>query len=273
MMKNFFNANKTKGYQVVTPVGAITEHTGLALLYMEDKDTYTGTTAATEEGALVILSGKAEITVDGENFGVLGGRKDVFTGKSSSVYLPVSASYTVKAVEGAVNIAIPLVKASKKFKAFAVKPEEVEVNHRGLLNWQRDVHNILESNAEGRVENIVLGETFTYPGHWSSYPSHKHDVYNPPIESKLDEIYFFQVKPQEGFGVQVIYNDDLSLRQSFMLKDGDAVAINEGYHPVIAAPGFQVYYLWVMAGAHGRKLTPHDDPKLTWINNIAPMLK
>lgn len=271
-MEKFFPAKQINGYQLVTPVGEATKLTGLALLNLQAQESYQGELALDNEGALVILSGTAEISVDGQNFGVLGGRKDVFSGCAASVYLPVGAKYTVKA-QSALAIAIPLVKAEKKFPAFVVSPEEVEVNHRGLLNWQRDVHNILEAKVEGRVDKIILGETFTYPGHWSSYPSHKHDVYNPPIESKLDEIYFFQVKPDAGFGVQVLYNDDLSLRECYMLKNGDSIAIREGYHPVVAAPGFQVYYLWVMAGDYGRKLTPHDDPNLTWINNVAPMLK
>ena len=271
-MSNFFAADKSNGYRVVTPIGEITELTGLATLYLKAGESYSGQMDTNAEGALVILSGTAAITADGKDFGELGGRKDVFSGCAATVYVPLAAKYTVTAKTD-IAVAIPMAKAENKYSAFAVTPAEVEVNHRGLMNWQRDVHNILESKAEGKVDRIILGETFTYPGHWSSYPSHKHDVYNPPIESKLDEIYFFQVKPQEGFGVQVIYNDDLSLRESYMLKDGDAVAIKEGYHPVIAAPGFQVYYLWVMAGNYGRKLTPHDDPNLTWINNIAPMLK
>jgi len=90
---------------------------------------------------------------------------------------------------------------------------------------------------------------------------------------QMDEIYFFKVKPQEGFGIQVMYNDDMSLRQAYIIKDGDVAAIPEGYHPVAAVPGFQVYYLWVMAGSYGRKLIPNDDPNLKWISNIVPMLQ
>jgi len=70
-----------------------------------------------------------------------------------------------------------------------------------------------------------------------------------------------------------MYTDDLSLREAYILKDGDSIFIPRGYHPVAAAPGFQVYYLWVMAGNYGRKLIPRDDPKLGWLGNIGPMLK
>jgi 5-deoxy-glucuronate isomerase len=58
-----------------------------------------------------------------------------------------------------------------------------------------------------------------------------------------------------------------------MLKDGDATFLPKGYHPVGCAPGFQLYYLWVMAGPHGRKLVPRDDPNMAWLQNLPPMLR
>ena len=171
------------------------------------------------------------------------------------------------------SVAVLAALATKKYESFVVTPDEVVLNHRGVLNYQRDVHDILTSNADGKVDRIVVGETFTVPGNWSSYPSHKHDTQNMPYETKMDEIYHFKVKPTAGFGVQILYSDDLTLREAHMIKDGDSMAIPKGYHPVVAAPGFQVYYLWVMAGPFSRELTPCDDPKLAWIANLAPMLK
>jgi 5-deoxy-glucuronate isomerase len=70
-----------------------------------------------------------------------------------------------------------------------------------------------------------------------------------------------------------MYDDELSLREAYLLKDGDAAFLPRGYHPVAAAPGFQLYYLWVMGGSRGRVLTPRDDPKLTWMQNLGPMLR
>lgn len=42
--------------------------------------------------------------------------------------------------------------------------------------------------------------------------------------------------------------------------------IRRGYHPVVAAPGYDVYYLNFLAGT-----TPswaaHDDPRLAWVRD------
>lgn len=272
-MKYFYPYEESKGYKQVVKAGKDLEFCGLGLINLEKGQSYEGK-SGNEELVLVILSGKCHIKVNDREFKDLGERKDVFSGKPTAVYVPINSTYSVKEAQGyGVEIAITSSIAEKQFEPFVVKPEEVVNNHRGLLNYQREVNDIVVDNAEGKVHRIVVGETISYPGQWSSYPSHKHDEYNPPLEAKMEEVYHFRIKPQEGFGIQVLYNDDLSLREAYMLKDKDTIIIPEGYHPVASAPGFQVYYLWVMAGDYGRKLVPNDDPKLSWLNNIGPMLK
>jgi 5-deoxy-glucuronate isomerase len=272
-LKYFYPAEDFKGYREIVKIGEPSEYTGLGILKLGAKETYAGETK-NEEVVLVIMSGKCDIKVNGLSYPNQGERKDVFSGKATAVYVPVNSKYEVTESQGFnLEVGVCFAKAEKKFEPFVVKPEEVIFNHRGILNYQRDVYDIVVDNGEGRVQRIVVGETYSYPGQWSSYPSHKHDTYNPPYEANMEEIYYFKVKPDDGFGIQVIYTDDLSLRVAYMIKDGDTIFIPKGYHPVAAAPGFQVYYLWVMAGNYGRKLIPRDDPKLAWLGNIGPMLK
>lgn len=272
-MEYLYPHEESKGHKQVIKVGKDMEFCGFGLVNLQNRESHEARTD-NEEVVLVIISGKCNIKVGDMEFNDLGGRKDVFSGKPTSVYVPINSTYSIEESLGfSVEIAVVSSKAEKQFKPFVVKPEDVEQNHRGILNWQRDVRDIIVDNAEGKVHRIVVGETISYPGQWSSYPSHKHDEHNPPLEAKMEEVYHFRIKPQEGFGIQVMYNDDLSLRKAYMLKDKDTVIIPEGYHPVAAAPGFQVYYLWVMAGDYGRELIPKDDPKLSWLNNIGPILK
>lgn len=270
-MSYFYPAQAQRGFHWVTKIGEKTAYTGFGLLTLAAGESYSGDTQG-EELVLVLLAGKCQVKVGDQVYDKLT-RKDVFSERASAVYVPINSHYEVNAQDQPAEMAVTAAPASKQLTPFVVRPEDVVFNHRGVLNWQRDVYDLVVDKAEGRVDKIIVGETVSFPGHWSSYPSHKHDTYNMPFESKMDEIYYFKVKPVEGFGVQVMYNDDLSLREAYMVKDGDCVALPEGYHPIAAAPGFQVYYLWVMAGAYGRKLTPNDDPKLKWLQNVAPMLK
>ena len=272
-MKRFYGKTEIKGYGEVIDAEAGLEVIGFGMIHLQ-KDEKIELESGEYELGLVILSGTCDV-VAGE-FSALGKgkRKDVFSGKPTTIYIPRDTAYTVTAVgEGALEIGVCKVKADKKYEPFVVEPEEVVTEHRGQLNWQRDVNDIITTKFEGKVDKIVLGETYGCPGQWSSYPSHKHDTDSLPYEVDMEEIYHFRVNPRQGFGIQVMYNDDFSLNESYMVRNGDSIAIKEGYHPVAAAPGYSIYYLWVMAGKSGRKLTPNDDPKHAWVKAVENMVK
>lgn len=267
------STSKDTGYQTVFALGEQTTYTGLGLIRLNPSDSYQGKTEK-EEVLLVILGGKCNISVNGMEFPNLGKRKNVFDGAATSVYVPIDSTYEVTALgEQQLEVAACIVLADEKHEPFVVRPEDVYQQHRGFLNMQRNVHDIVVNGFDEKVHRIIVGETYSFAGHWSSYPSHKHDTDIPGVEVVLDEIYYFQITPTGGFGVQIMYNDDESLREAYMLRNGDATAIPLGYHPVGCAPGHQLYYLWVMAGKGGRKLQPNDDPKVAWIQNVPPMLK
>ncbi|MDP4182314.1 MAG: 5-deoxy-glucuronate isomerase [Bacillota bacterium] len=268
----FYKASKKDGYIDIVDDDSALKLVRLGLISLETSKQIKLESDAYEIG-LVILSGQCDISVNGNKFEGLGSRNNVFQGKPTTVYVPMQSDYEIVNTGSIkLEIAVCKVKADKKFEPFIVNPEDVIVNHRGKLNWQRDVYDIITYKYEGKVDKIVLGETYSCPGQWSSYPPHKHDRDNPPFEVSMEEVYFFKVYPSQGFGIQVLYNDNLTLDESYIVRDGDAVAISEGYHPVVAAPGYRVYYLWAMAGNSGRKLTPNDDPEHEWLKAVEAMV-
>lgn len=220
------------------------------------------------EIALVILSGKAEVSVDGQGFKDLGQRADVFSGRATTVYIPRDSDYKILAISDDFEAALCHVEAEKKYASFVITPEEVVVNYRGDLIWKRDVHDIIVENGEGKVDRIVVGETYSAPGNWSSFPSHKHDRYMPGQETELAETYHFRVYPEEAFGIQILYTEDRELNEAFLIRDTDTVNIHKGYHPVAAPPSVKMYYLWFMAGKMGRKLMPYDDPTFAGLRKL-----
>ena len=106
---------------------------------------------------------------------------------------------------------------------------------------------------------LIMGETINPKGNWSSYPPHKHDTDNLPYESKLEEIYFFKVNPEKGFGFQRIYSENFD--KVFVIKNNTIITIPFGYHPVVAIPSCEIYYMWVLAGKK-RILKSTEDPNL-----------
>jgi len=215
-----------------------------------------------DEALVVILHGVLNIEVDGEGLGQAGGRANVFDGPPDAVYLPPNARATLSAVGSVASVAIataPLADAPAA-RARIIKPADQRVNEVGHGNWARRVRTIL--GPEHEAGRLLVGETINPPGNWSSYPPHKHDEHRPPLEVQLEEVYLFKVDPPGGFGVQLRYDEHGEEIRS--VRDGDVAIITSGYHPVVAAPGYSLYYLWVMAGK-GRAMAPFLEPQHAWL--------
>lgn len=258
-MKRYYKAEKTTGYhEIIAEDNTLLSYLAFAKITLNKDQTILRQTG-TYETVLVILSGTATIKAEGEEWQSLGGRQSVFSGKATSIYIPCHSEYDIIA-ESDVEIAVCKALAETKYPPFVIRPDDILVHQRGQQTWQREVHDIVADNAENRVQRIVLGETYNKPGHWSGYPPHKHDGEHAPEEPNLEEIYHFQVDPEHGFGVQLHYTKDNEIDDAYIIRHGDSFAIDKGYHPVNAAGGYTVYYLWFMAGQSGRKLNPYEDP-------------
>ncbi|MEW9673850.1 5-deoxy-glucuronate isomerase [Ammoniphilus sp. 3BR4] len=215
-----------------------------------------------QEACLVILSGKATIATQHEKWENIGQRMSVFEKiPPYSVYVPSVDSYEVEALTD-LELAVCLAPGKGSFPARLIAPGDVGVEKRGAGNIERQIHNILPEQKP--ADSLLVVEVFTPEGNWSSYPPHKHDQDNLPHESYLEETYYHKVNPGHGFAIQRVYNDDHSLDETLIIKDGDAVLVPEGYHPVSAPPGYEVYYLNVMAGPT-RTWVFHNDKDHEWV--------
>ncbi len=218
-----------------------------------------------KEVAIVILSGLCDISARDFNWQNLGERTNVFEGPATALYLPPEYSFRVKA-KSSVEIALTFARAKKaSFDPVLIRPKDVSVSKRGFSNLAREVHRIILENVQ--AEKLLVGETFNPPGNWSSYPPHKHDRHDPPRECKLEEIYFFKVLPAQGFGIQRIYSPDDNLDDLYLIQNNDVIIVPRGYHPVVAAPGYSLYYLWVLAGS-AREMWMRDDPEHSWVKDL-----
>ncbi len=258
------------GYRQVVPVAeAPLEYLGLGLANLAPGQEWTFETAGCE-WAVVVLSGTVRAWAGGTELadGPLGGRRSVFDGRATAIYLPPGTAGRIVAV-GAARLAACQAVSETGTEPTVVRPDQVRVKTVGAYNWRRQVHDIVDGRlAAGR---LLVGETFNRTGCWSSYPPHRHDEDRPPLEANLEEIYFFQVDPPQGFGFQRVYTDDRRLDEAYAVEHDDVVLLPRGYHPVAAAPGYRLYYLWLMAGT-GRTMRPFDDPRHAWIKGLETVL-
>jgi 5-deoxy-glucuronate isomerase len=220
------------------------------------------------ERLVVILSGRAHLVLDGEDRGVVGGRADVFEGAGDAVYIPPASSAALVAVADdhadAFTVAIASAPAgTQPLGAARVIPaasqREVVV---GRDSWGRTVRTIL--GPDDAASRLIVGETVhAGTGTWSSFPPHRHDRESDE-EARLEEVYYYRVHPDNGFAVQVRYDIDTPTEDARLVHNGDAAAITSGFHPVVAAPGHSLYYLWILAGEQ-RVMRVYVDPRYRWV--------
>jgi 5-deoxy-glucuronate isomerase len=220
----------------------------------------------------VILGGKAIFEVDGKRFEKVGGRPNVFAGKPHAVYLPAGIEYRITA-EGPVEIGLTSAPSDLEAEPYLIAPEQVAQGVWGAANFKRYFHQILTQAAQPDLpaRRLIVGETFTPSGNWSTYPPHRHQVDDLPREAFHEEMYFFKVSPADGFGICRYYNDQ-GEEANFTVRDNTILMAPLGYHTVVSAPGYTTYYLWFLAGEH-RIQAVEDDPALGWVSRTAPMLR
>ena len=243
---------------------------GFDLLVLAPGQTY-NTNTADRETLAVILGGKATFEAVGKRFPKVGGRPNVFAGKPHSVYLPAHTEVTI-AAEAAVQIALTSAPSDLETEPYLIAPDQVTSGKWGAANFSRYFNQILTEAGQPDLpaRRLIVGETFTPSGNWSTYPPHRHENEDLPREAYHEEMYFFKVSPADGFGICRYYNDDVE--ENFTVRDSTILMAPTGYHTVVSAPWYMTYYLWFLAGEHRHQATA-DDPALGWVGRTVPMLK
>ncbi|MHB8611441.1 MAG: 5-deoxy-glucuronate isomerase [Candidatus Dormibacteraceae bacterium] len=214
-----------------------------------------------QEVCLVVLSGTAEVSFGEHTWRNVGIRTSVFEGAPEAVYAPPGGSIRVTASTETCEVALCWAPAEHGADPALLPAGEVQPFKRGSGRTERTIHNILMEDRP--AESLLVTEVLTPGGNWSSYPPHKHDTDDPPRETYLEETYYHRMARPEGFAVQLVYTDDRSLDEAIHVGDGDVVLVPRGYHPVAAGPGYDLYYLNVMAGPRRRWLVT-TDPDHRW---------
>jgi 5-deoxy-glucuronate isomerase len=192
---------------------------------------------------VIVESGGGRLRVNGESADV-GGRAGVFDGPGWSAVAPAGATV---ATEGTVTATIVYRPGSFDAPARIIAPADVAEEDRGRGPDARRVRTYLPEGP------LIAGETINPPGGWSSYPPHRHEH---------EEVYVYRFDPAGGFGVAANYDDERS--DATIVRDGHVQRIASGYHPVVAAPGYAMCYLWALAG-ESTTLTPSYDPAHAWL--------
>jgi 5-deoxy-glucuronate isomerase len=257
---------------VITPESAGWTYCGLRVVQLAPGEARTVATG-NEELAVLPLAGSLTVEIEGLRFG-LEGRASVFARVTDWAYAPIESELRLSSAGGA-EIALASARAGRRFDPAYIPAADVEVELRGAGQATRQVTNFLAPGAFDAADRLIAVEVLTPDGNWSSYPPHKHDD-TPGSLANNEEIYYFRVgkvgsleTSREGFAVHRTYTVDGSIDETVVVGDGDAFLVPRGYHgPCVAAPGYPLYYLNVMAGPNPeRTMAIVDDPPYAWVRD------
>lgn len=250
-------------------------HTALRVLPLPPGGSHTFAAGACE---WIVLPLAGSCTVTAATLTVeLRGRENVFAGVSDFAYAPPGCEVTVASRDGGrFALAGARCPGERRLPPRYGPAEGVPVELRGAGSCSRQVNNFAAADVFD-AERLIAVEVLTPGGNWSSYPPHKHDEHRPGEESRLEEIYYFEIaeaagrRPGAGLGYQRVTPSGQGGGTDVLaeVRTGDVVLIPDGWHgPSIAAPGHAMYYLNVMAGPEAdRRWLIRDHPDHAWIRD------
>ncbi|MDR0590011.1 MAG: 5-deoxy-glucuronate isomerase [Spirochaetaceae bacterium] len=201
----------------------------------------------TDEQCLLLARGSAKITwqVNAAGPGPEHGdvsRPDLFDYSPWCLSVPRESKVFITAGKDGAEWYYAATDNPKKFRAKLFTPEECRSEFRGEGTMRETSTRIVRTcfdDTNRSESNLVIGEVIGVPGKWSSYPPHHHPQ---------PEIYHYRFRPEQGFGLTAIGDTP------YLIRDKDTILIREGQvHPQVTAPGYAMWYLWVIRhidGAH-----------------------
>lgn len=219
------------------------------------------------EAALIPLRGSCSVEGSEYRFD-LRHRDSVFASMPDACYLPLGDDVAVFSKTGArMAFATSVATESRPAKFLPAAATTVEV--RGAGQATRQINPILSAAVEG-PQRLIVVEVLAPGGNWSSYPPHKHDEWSE-TEVPVEEVYYFEIRDDDtsgtGFGFHRTYTTDREIDETVEVRSGDVFLVPRGYHgPCVAAPGYDMYYMNVMAGPDPeRRWMISTDPAYAWL--------
>ena len=260
---NFKKSYKSaKGYTPICKIGECSlKKLEFGIIELDKGESLTFETQD-KETAFIMLEGHCSVAFGDTLWESVGNRMSVFENRrAESFYMPRDFACTITAQDH-IKIAVCATPVSEKTEPQLLREDHVTLKLLGEVPYQRETSFIIDGNSNAKV--LTIGEAYCTEGNWAGFPPHKHDVNDMPRECVAEEIYYFLFDPKQGFAVQCMYTSDGSLDEAYRVKNDELVEFPYGYHTTVSTPGYQTYFLWLMAGDY-QGFNRSNDPEHDWV--------
>lgn len=274
-MNNLFNISNSYGLQeIITSETSDLKNISFSRLFLSEGKSKE-LNAKGKEMVLVLQSGSfsAELITDNERItGLMGSRSSVFDELPTVIYLPFEAKVILKTELGCDFLIYSAESKNSEKKPVVIRSDDIKEVYSGINNWRRRIRLIFgpDSNI---TDKLIVGESVATPGSWIGFPAHKHDK-QTDSEYPLEEIFHYKLDGAHGaYAIHHGFNLEKGKDEFYAIKNNNkAVAISEGYHTSLAAPGCRHYLLWGLAGKSKKyKLT--TDPRFAWLEDAETLFE
>lgn len=228
------------------------------------------------ESVLVPATGSCDVLVGEHTYQAVGKREHLWGGEPEAVYVPVGLAARITCVSDSLDLMVGGGRYTEVLQPFCVRQDEIDKIQYGSddTKTHRKIKHILGQRNASQRGRLLVSELFTVgAGGWSGFPPHKHDTERGSEETEFQEVYQFRFNPEHGFGAQFVYAHEDDSGPVYHVHNRSVIAIDQGYHPSVAAPGYEMYYFTVIVGAHSKGLVQHFDPHHAYQVNTIPGIK
>jgi 5-deoxy-glucuronate isomerase len=228
------------------------------------------------ETCIAPATGSVDVKVLGQSYETVGKRNQLWEHDPEGVYVPVGVAATMTCVSEQAEVFIAGAQHDEVYEPFVVRESDIDPVQYGSddTKTHRKIKHILGLSNPGKVGKLLVSELFTVgAGGWSGFPPHKHDTNHLPEETRHDEVYNFRFNPENGFGAQFLTQEGEDIGEVYHIKNSSTIKIEKGYHPCVAAPGYEMYYFTILGGLSQRPLHQNFHPEHAYQLETIPGIK
>lgn len=228
------------------------------------------------ETCIAPATGSVDVKVLGQSYETVGKRNQLWERDPEGVYVPVGVAATMTCVSEQAEVFIAGAQHDEVYEPFVVRESDIDPVQYGSddTKTHRKIKHILGLSNPGKVGKLLVSELFTVgAGGWSGFPPHKHDTNHLPEETRHDEVYNFRFNPENGFGAQFLTQEGEDIGEVYHIKNSSTIKIEKGYHPCVAAPGYEMYYFTILGGLSQRPLHQNFHPEHAYQLETIPGIK